>query len=101
MLIDFGATWCRACEELAHQTLPAPQVTCALSELRFVSVKLYEHEQGDERFEALQREFNVRSLPTVIILDGNGREVARVNEFIPPERMAAIVRRVEARTTQR
>ncbi len=101
MLIDFGATWCRACEELAHQTLPTPQVACALSQLNFVSVKLYEHEQGDDRFEALQREWNVRSLPAVIVLDANGREVARVNEFISPERMAAVVRRVEARTSQR
>lgn len=101
MLIDFGATWCRACEELAHQTLPAPQVTCALSELRYVPVKLYEHEQGDDRFEALQRDWNVRSLPTVIVLDGNGREITRVNEFIPPEQMAAIIRRVEQRTSQR
>jgi thiol:disulfide interchange protein DsbD len=101
MLIDFGATWCRACEELAHQTLPSPQVACALSELHYVSVKLYENEQGDDRFETLQREWNVRSLPAVIVLDANGREVARVNEFISPERMAAIVRRVEARTSQR
>lgn len=101
MLIDFGATWCRACEELSHQTFPAQPVACALSEQRFVSVKLYEHEQGDDRFEALQREWNVRSLPAVIVLDANGREVARVNEFIPPDRMAAIVRRVEQRTSQR
>jgi thiol:disulfide interchange protein DsbD len=101
MLIDFGATWCRACEELAHQTLPAPQVACTLSELRYVPVKLYEHEQGDDRFEALQRDWNVRSLPTVIVLDADGREVARVNEFIPPDRMAAIIRRVERRTSQR
>jgi thiol:disulfide interchange protein DsbD len=101
MLIDFGATWCRACEELAHQTLPAQPVACALAELRYVPVKLYEHEQGDARFEALQRDWNVRSLPTVIVLDANGREVARVNEFIPADRMAAIVRRVEPRTSQR
>jgi thiol:disulfide interchange protein DsbD len=101
MLIDFGASWCRACEELAQQTLPAPQVACALSELRYVSVKLYEHEQGDEHFETLQRQWNVRSLPTVIVLDADGREVARVNEFIPPDRMAAILRRVERRTSQR
>lgn len=101
MLIDFGATWCRACEELAHQTLPAPQVACALSELNYIPVKLYEHEQGDDAFEALQRDWNVRSLPTVIVLDGNGREITRVNEFIPADRMAAIIRRVEPRTSQR
>lgn len=101
MMIDFGATWCRACEELAHQTLPTPQVSCTLSEHNFVSVKLYENEQNEDRFEAMQREWNVRSLPTVIILNADGREVGRVNEFIPADRMAAILRRVNTQTASR
>ncbi len=101
MMIDFGATWCRACEELAHQTLPSALVSCTLSERNFVSVKLYENEQNEQRFEALQREWNVRSLPTVIVLNAEGREVGRVNEFIPPDRMAAILRRVDSQTASR
>ncbi|MDP3279209.1 MAG: cytochrome c biogenesis protein CcdA [Deltaproteobacteria bacterium] len=94
LLVDFGATWCRACEELAHRTLPTAAVACALQESNFVTVKLYENEQGEERFEGLQRQWNVRSLPAVIVLDAAGHEVARVNEFIEPAAMAAIVRRV-------
>jgi thiol:disulfide interchange protein DsbD len=101
MMIDFGATWCRACEELAHQTLPSAAVSCALSERNFISVKLYENEQNEDRFEQMQREWHVRSLPTVIILNAEGREVARVNEFITPERMVSMLRRVDEQTAAR
>lgn len=101
MVLDFGATWCPACEELAHVTFRAPSVACAASELRFVTVKIYEDDERPANWEDLQRQFNIRGLPTVIVLDGHGREIARETRFVPAEQMVNLLRRVEPRRSER
>jgi thiol:disulfide interchange protein DsbD len=101
MVIDFGATWCPACEELAHITFRSPQVACAASEGRFVSVKIYEDENPPANYDQLRSQYNVRALPTVVVLDAHGREVARETQFVNAERMAALLHRADDRRTER
>jgi thiol:disulfide interchange protein DsbD len=101
MVIDFGATWCPACEELAHITFRAPQVACAASEGHFVSVKIYEDDNPPANYDQLRTQYNVRALPTVVVLDARGREVARETQFVNAERMTALLRRADERRTER
>lgn len=101
MIMDFGATWCSSCEELAHVTFRAPEVACTLNELRFVPVKIYEDDNRPANYNELQRRYGVRGLPTVIVFDASGREVARETRFVPPAQMVALLRRVEARHSER
>ena len=101
MVIDFGATWGPACEELAHITFRAPQVTCAASEGRFVSVKIYEDDNPPANYDQLRSQFNVRALPTVVVIDASGHEIARETQFVPAERMAALLRRADERRSER
>ncbi len=101
MVIDFGATWCPACEELAHITFRSPVVACAASEGRFVTVKIYEDENPPANYEQLRTQYNVRALPTVVVFDARGREVARETQFVPAERMAALLRRADERRSER
>jgi thiol:disulfide interchange protein DsbD len=101
MVLDFGATWCPACEEFAHITFRAPEVACAVSELRYVPVKIYEDEGRPSNWDELQRQYGIRGLPTVIVLDAQGREVARETRFVPAQQMVSLLRRVDARRSER
>lgn len=101
VVLDFGATWCPACEELAHITFRAQDVACAANELGFVTVKIYEDEQRPPNFDALYQQYGVRALPTVIVLDGGGHEVARETRFVPAEQMVRLLRRAEQQHSAR
>lgn len=89
VLVDFGASWCAACEELLHKTFSEPSVRREAE--RFVTVKV-DATDPTPAIDALQARYNVRGLPTVLLFDGTGREVSRVTEFIPPARMLELMR---------
>jgi thiol:disulfide interchange protein DsbD len=91
VLVDFGAAWCVACEELLHKTFSDPSVRREAT--RFVSVKVDATEPTPE-IDALQARYQVRGLPTVLLIDSSGREVSRVTEFVAPPRMLALMQGV-------
>lgn len=92
VIIDFGASWCAACEELSHVSFAEPAVRREAE--RFVSVKVDATEQSDSIL-ALQQRFSVLGLPTVLVFDSQGRESVRVTEFVPPSRLLALLRGVQ------
>lgn len=91
VLVDFGATWCAACEELLRHTFSDPAVRQEAR--RFVSVRV-DATESTPALDALQARYQVRGLPTVLLLDASGREVARVSEFVPAPRMLQLMRAV-------
>lgn len=101
LLMDFGGTWCGACEELAHVTFRAPEVACAAEQRRFVMVKIYDDEEPPPDLEQLERQFNIRSKPTVIVIDPGGREIARETRFVPASEMVSLMSRVDERRSER
>ncbi len=92
VLVDFGAAWCAACEELMHKTFTDASVRREAE--RFVAVKV-DATDPTPAIDALQARYQVRGLPTVLLLDSTGRETARVTEFVPPPRMLELMRRVD------
>jgi len=84
MLIDFGASWCTACKELEHQTFPDPNVRAEAQ--RFVALRVDATDDEDEEVIRLKDKYKVVGLPTVIMLDKNGKEVVRFNEFVKPDK---------------
>ena len=91
VLIDFGASWCVACEELSHKTFTEAAVRREAT--RFIAIKV-DASEPTPAIDALQSRYQVRGLPTVLIFDSQGREAARVTEFVPAERMLALMQRV-------
>ncbi len=92
VIIDFGATWCKACMELEEMTWPDPRVRNEGS--RFVAVKVDATDDEDPEVKRLQTKYKVVGLPTVIVLDSSGAEKVRYNEFVPPEKLAAAIKSV-------
>jgi thiol:disulfide interchange protein DsbD len=86
VVLDFGASWCKACKELEEHTFPAADVR--REGARFVAVKVDGTDDEAPEYKALQAKYKVVGLPTVILLDSSGKEAARFNEFVPADRFA-------------
>jgi thiol:disulfide interchange protein DsbD len=84
LLIDFGAEWCKACKELEHDTFPDANVRNEAA--RFVALHIDATDDDDKEVNRLREKYGVKGLPTVIMLDKRGKEAARFNEFVKPDR---------------
>jgi len=93
VIVDFGATWCKACSELDEQTWPDPRVRGAAS--RFVAIKVDATDDEDAEVKRLQKKYAVIGLPTVVVFNGRGEEKARFNEFVSPGKMAAAIKAID------
>lgn len=92
LLIDFTARWCTACKELDRATFSAPAVQVEAG--RFLAVKVDATVDDDPEVAATMRELSVKGLPTVVLLDREGREVQRFTDFVNAETFLQALRRV-------
>jgi thiol:disulfide interchange protein len=76
-LVLFTADWCPSCRQFESEVLSRADVKNYLAaNCTQVIVDLTDRE-GENNRRAM--EYNVRSIPTVVLFDGSGREVARSN----------------------
>jgi thiol:disulfide interchange protein DsbD len=94
VLIDFGASWCKACKELEHETFPDPRVRAEAQ--RFVAISVDATDDEDPKVNELRKKYGLLGggLPVVILLDHEGKEAARFTEFVPPDRFAEALKTV-------
>ncbi len=93
MLVDFGADWCGACNELDHQTFSDPRVVAEAQRFVTVRVDLSADTQTPEKW-ALLRGYAQNGLPLVVLHGPDGREITRVTGFLPPDEFLARMREV-------
>ena len=72
VMIDFAAEWCGPCKMLDRTTWKDEGVISAVTE-KAVAVRV----DVDENRE-LAAQFRIRSIPTIIFIDGEGKEVSRL-----------------------
>ena len=92
MIVDFGATWCGACNELATHTFADSNVRAEAG--RFVAVRVDATDEDNEQVAKIKDKYRVVGLPTVVVLDSSGQEKVRFNEFVPAERFLSAIKTV-------
>lgn len=97
VMIDFTAEWCAVCRQLETQTFPDPEVVRMAR--NFVPVRVDATDAAAPRVRALQRQYGVVGLPTLVFLTPEGRSMPgeTLTEFVPPEGLLARMRRVRQR----
>ena len=76
-LVLFTADWCPDCRDFESRTLSRPDVRDYM-ESRHTSI-LVDLTSGDSPNQALARQYGVRAIPTLVLYDKDGRELARTH----------------------
>jgi thiol:disulfide interchange protein DsbD len=94
LLVDFGASWCGACKEFEEKTFPDPKVRAEGS--RFVALHVDATDDDDQEVAKVRRKYHATAgLPVVLLFDSKGAEAVRFTEYVPPDRFAAAMARVQ------
>ncbi len=84
VLVDVYAEWCAQCKELDEKTWPDAAVRAWIAK-NAVAVRI----DTDKQRPDLAKSLEIRSYPTVILLDAEGKELRRLLGFTRPEGMNA------------
>ncbi len=76
VLVDFSASWCPPCIAMKHEVWPDPAIERAVSG-SYVPLLV-----DVDRNAAVSDRFAIESIPTVLVLDGQGQVVRRAG-FLP------------------
>jgi thioredoxin:protein disulfide reductase len=92
-IIDFTADWCIPCKELDSRTFSDRAVASEI--LRFSRIKA-DVTQNNENNQALLQRYGVVGPPTVVFLDGNGRELRdlRLVGFEKPDEFLSRLKKI-------
>lgn len=82
LLIDTYTSWCAQCKELDHKTWPDVQVTAWIKK-NAIAVRV-DCEKGRPN---LQKALDIKSYPTIILRDAEGRELRRQFGFQPADKL--------------
>jgi len=87
VFLDFYATWCTPCKWMDKTTFKDQQVVSTLSK-SFISVKVdIDDAQGFE----MKNKYEVNYLPTMIILNSQGKLVERVEETLTADKLNGLL----------
>ncbi len=89
MIIDFHAEWCIPCKELDARTF-SDQRVIAMSK-NFTPYKVDMTKTLSEETERLRNQFNIIGVPTVLIIDSEGKEVHRLTGFVNAEEFLKLI----------
>ena len=89
VLVDFSAIWCPACLQLEHDVLDTPEFAKASKD--FVKVRIDLDWEGSQ---ALKTRYHVKDIPTLVLVNADGEELARLHGYRPKRVMLGEISRL-------
>ena len=89
IIADMFTDWCALCKDMDRETFGDSKVIQTMAD-KYVWLKL--NTETEEDGERLQKQFAILTYPTVLVLDGGGEEVDRVDRFLGPAQFMEKVR---------
>jgi thiol:disulfide interchange protein DsbD len=93
MIIDFYADWCIPCKELDALTFSDP--TVIEKSMDFDTYKVDMTQTLSDETEKLRNKFNIIGMPTVLIINSQGKEIERLTGFVNADEFLKIIESVE------
>jgi thioredoxin:protein disulfide reductase len=89
MIIDFYADWCIPCKELDGLTFADKRVVEISG--KFTVYKVDMTQTLSDETDKLRNKFNIIGMPTVLIINSNGKEVERLTGFINADEFLKVI----------
>lgn len=92
-IIDFYADWCIPCKELDKSTFTDARV---IKESKsFNTLKADMTKSLSESVEQLRNKYDIVGVPTLLILDNEGKEIKRITGFVNPDEFYKILKNID------
>src|SRR5438094_1588365 len=79
IIADMFTDWCALCKKMDAETFAEPQLIQKMAD-EYVWLKL--NTETEEDGKRLQKDFAILTYPTILVLDGQGEEVDRIDRFL-------------------
>jgi thioredoxin 1 len=89
IFLDIYATWCGPCKQLKKKTFSDAEVGTVYNQ-NFVNVA-FDGEHGDG--EMLMKKYGLRSFPSLLFIDGNGKVVTKTGGYHKPKELIELAQK--------
>ena len=94
LLVDFGADWCGACNELEHQAMSDPRVIAEAQRFVPVRVDLSADKATEAKWTLLNERYEQPGLPLVVFHDGEGSEAHRITGLVSADEFLEVMQAI-------